>query len=105
MRLITIPCCEWRWSSGRLLSGKAVRRALRSLPREILRAKGILYIEENPARRMILQVVGSRVSWTIGDAWGSAVPGSQIVAIGMPDSIDHAALSAQFDGAVLQESP
>lgn len=91
----------WHWSSSRLLSGKAVRRALRTLPAGILRAKGILYVQENPDRRMILQVVGSRVSWTVGEAWGSATPYSQLVAIGMPESFDHAALTELLDSAVI----
>ncbi len=91
----------WHWSSHGLLSGKAVRRALRRFPPGILRAKGILYVQENPARRMNLQVVGSRVSWTVGDAWGSAIPYSQLVAIAMPDHFDRAVLTELLEATVI----
>ncbi len=91
----------WHWSSEYPLLGKAVRRALRHLPPGLLRAKGILYVQENRAERMILQVVGSRVSLTMGGAWGDTVPHSQIVAIGMPDSLDHSVLTAHFENAVI----
>jgi len=91
----------WHWSSDHPLSGKAVRRALRYLPSALLRAKGILYLQESPHERVIIQVVGTRVSLTLGEAWGNSIPGSQIVAIGMPNSLDNAALTQHFQNAVL----
>jgi G3E family GTPase len=95
----------WHWSCDHPLSGKAVRRALRHLPSGLLRAKGILYLQESSRERVILQVVGTRVSLTLGEVWGNSVPGSQIVAIGMPDSLDHTALTKHFENAVLTRQP
>lgn len=91
----------WHWSSDEPLSGKGIRRALRQLPSGLLRAKGILNLQENPGQCMILQIVGARVSLTLGKAWGDSLPHSQIIAIGMPDSLDHAALTAHFNSAVI----
>ncbi len=88
---------SWSWSSCIPLSGKAFRRVIRTLPHGILRAKGILNLVEVPTRRTILQLVGSRTTFTAGEPWGREAPCSQIVAIGMIGSFDGAELSARIE--------
>ena len=85
----------WSWSDERPISGAGLVEALKALPDGIVRAKGLLALREDPAHRYVLQVVGRRFSiqadrpWTAGDDRAS-----QLVVIGLPGSIDAAALDA-----------
>ena len=84
----------WSWSGDAPLSGAGLVAALRALPDGIVRAKGLLYLREDPATRYVLQLVGRRYSIEADRPWGDALPGSQIVVIGLPGSVDPAALAA-----------
>ncbi len=95
---------SWSWSSRRPLSGKALRRVMRTLPQGILRAKGILNLVEVPARRTILQLVGTRTTFTAGEPWGEEVPRSQIVAISMVGSLDTSELTARIEACLAVEN-
>jgi G3E family GTPase len=85
------------YSSVRPLRMQAVREALKQLPVTIMRAKGLLYVAEVPDRRVIMHIVGRRISLTVGDAWGDRTPCTQIVLISTPNGIDIASLNQQFD--------
>ena len=58
------------------------------LPEGIIRAKGVLYLKEDPDHRVVFQLVGKRWSLKPGGGWGNAPPRSQLVMIGLPGSID-----------------
>ncbi|WP_194715615.1 CobW family GTP-binding protein [Noviherbaspirillum soli] len=60
---------------------KELEAVIASLPRAIIRAKGILYTVENPSRKTVFQLVGKRWSLSDGPSWGSAAPASQLVFI------------------------
>ena len=94
----------WHWTSSEALSMRALRRAVERLPSHIYRAKGIVYLEDLPEERGILQVVGRRASLGFGEPWGSSTPGSQIVVIGS-QALDPAALQAHFDAALARNAP
>lgn len=70
----------------------------------IFRVKGVLWVAESPGRGAVLQVVGNRVTLTIGKPWGDTTPHTQLVMIGTPGGIDGAALTRTFD-ACLTEQP
>ncbi|HEY80664.1 MAG TPA: GTP-binding protein [Anaerolineae bacterium] len=86
----------WSFSSSRPLAGDLFRALAASLPQGIIRAKGILYLQEDPERRHIFQLVGRRWRIEPGDAWGDQQPETKLVLIGLPGSIDEGALQAKL---------
>lgn len=94
----------WHWSSDQPLSLKAVERAVKSLPDDIFRAKGFLYLADDPDRAGVLQVVGKRATVTVGEPWGSRSARSQIVVIG-GGTLDAAALNARFEACLAANAP
>lgn len=95
----------WSWVSDQPLSLKAVRRVIDKLPVGIYRAKGILYLADDPARTAVLQVVGKRASLTWATPWNSTPPTSQIVMIGEHGSIHPAEFTAQFEQCLAVNAP
>jgi G3E family GTPase len=90
----------WDWSCEHPLSLPKLRSALEALPDAVYRCKGIVYLEELPAFRYVLQMVGKRYHLTETDDWGGELPRSEIVLIGGRDGIDSEALRRTFDGCV-----
>ena len=84
----------WSWSGPDPLSGAGLVAELPALPEGIVRAKGLLYLREDPERRYLLQLVGRRYSIEADRPWGDAPPASQVVVIGLPGSVDAAQLTA-----------
>lgn len=95
----------WSWQSTDLLSLRAVRRLVDSLPKTVYRAKGFLYLLDDPDTMGILQVVGKRASITWGRKWGNATPITQIVVIAEHGGIDPHMLQAQFDATIAKNAP
>lgn len=85
----------WHWRSPAPVAASALRRALRSLPPGVLRAKGVA--PGAPGERLVFHAVGKRAEVTAepGEADESAV-----VAIGRRGAFDPAALTALFDACV-----
>jgi G3E family GTPase len=75
---------------------EALRDAMRKLPGNVYRAKGVIYTTDAPRRRAVLQVVGRRVDITLQEEWGSRPPLTQIVAIGAAGGIDADLLERTF---------
>jgi G3E family GTPase len=73
---------SWSFESDVPLSLEQLRKAASRLPASIYRAKGVVYAEEAPDRRAVLQVVGKRVDISLGGPWEARTPRTQIVAIG-----------------------
>ena len=89
-----------------LIDGSAFRAAIAALPDGVLRAKGIVWLTDDPNRQTIFQLVGKRWSLKSGGAWDGRQPGTELVFIGLPGSIDCALLAKTFsvsqtEGAVL----
>jgi G3E family GTPase len=94
------PLLTWHWTSDQPLSLPRLRSIMETLPETIYRAKGIVYLEELPMYRIVLQMVGKRYNLRDSDRWGSARPGSEIVMIGGRDGIDPEELQRAFDACV-----
>ncbi len=94
------PFATWSWTSDRPLSLPKLRSALEQLPETVYRCKGVIYLEEIPVVRYILQMVGKRYHLEESGPWGDETPRSEIVLIGGTDGIDGAALQRTFDGCV-----
>ena len=95
----------WSYETDRLLSLAALNEMIKKqLPGSIYRCKGIVHAAEHPEQRAVLQVVGRRADVALGEAWGDVQPRTQIVAIASAGSLDTAALTALFDGCVLEDA-
>ncbi len=79
------------------LDRDALAALISSLPDGVIRAKGILRLAESPDTRSVVHLVGKR--WEIDPA-GAWHPGesSRLVFIGLPGSIDRAAILAALPG-------
>lgn len=95
----------WSWTSDEPLSMRALRRAVDALPETIYRAKGVVFVADQPDDRGILQVVGKRASLSFEGEWGGETPRTQIVCIGAHGGIPAAQLQRQFDAALAKNAP
>ncbi len=91
---------SWDWTSDRPLSLPKLRSALETLPDTVYRCKGIVYLEELPTYRYVLQMVGKRYHLTETGPWGAEFSRSEIVLIGAREGIDDEALQRTFDACV-----
>jgi G3E family GTPase len=94
------PFSSWDWTNDSPLSLPKVRSALETLPDAVYRCKGILYVEELPAYRYVLQMVGKRYHLIETGTWEAESPRSEIVLIGGRDGIDAEKLQQTFDACV-----
>ncbi len=94
------PFSTWAWTCDLPLSLPRLKSALEALPDAVYRCKGIVYIEELPAFRYVLQMVGKRYHLDETGPWGEEFPRSEIVLIGGRDGIDSEALQRTFDGCI-----
>jgi G3E family GTPase len=90
----------WDWTNDQPLSLPKLRSALETLPDSVYRCKGIVYLEEMPAYRYVLQMVGKRYHLEETGRWNSEPPRSEIVMIGTRDGIDPGDLQRAFDACV-----
>jgi len=72
------------------------RAAVATWPAAVLRAKGIVHLANDPARRYVFQLVGRRWSLTPDRAWGSGTPRSELVVIGLRGHFDADELLARL---------
>ena len=91
---------SWHWTSNQPLSLPRLRSVMETLPETVYRVKGIVYLEELPMYRIVLQMVGKRYNLTDSDRWESERPRSEIVMIGGRDGIDGEELQRAFDACV-----
>ncbi len=84
----------WSFSGSAPLSGAGLVEAIAAFPDGIVRAKGILHLREDGASRYVLQLVGRRYGIEADRPWGDEEPASRLVVIGLPGSVDAAALDA-----------
>jgi G3E family GTPase len=94
----------WSYETDQPMSLDAVREAVRALPGNVFRAKGVLYTSDDPDRPAVLQVVGRRVSVSAQAEWGRRSPRSQLVVIGAPGSIDEESLRRTFDSCIARRA-
>ena len=94
------PFSTWHWTSDQPLSLPRLRSVFEALPDTVYRAKGIVYIEELPAYRVLLQMVGKRSNLKDAGQWGTEDPQSEIVMIGAPGSFDSDKLKHAFDACI-----
>lgn len=93
----------WSWSSAEPVARAAVEALMRSIPESVVRAKGVLWIEDEPDRSMVLQRVGKR--WTLRPftPW-EAERSSRLVVIGLKGAIAEGWLDDQLTPAQSTET-
>lgn len=87
---------SWSWYSEKPLSLGKLQKTMEKLPTAIYRAKGNVYLKDDPEKAHTLHVVGRRVQLTEADPWGDRTPHNQLVFIGMHGSIDTDDLGKRF---------
>lgn len=80
---------QWSFTSNVLLDRGYLLSMIETRPGSIYRMKGVVRVNDDPAHSQVLQVVGRRVSLSVGAAWNGDASASRIVAIG--DRKDEAA--------------
>lgn len=101
----TLVFDSWSYREARALSFGAVRALVNALPTSIYRAKGIVNLSESPVRRGVLQVVGKRVRFVLGDAWGHETPYTELVFIASAGGLDVETLERQLDACLAGQRP
>ena len=96
----------WHYTSNQALDMTLLQRAFELLPAGIFRAKGIVYVVENPSRQAIVQLAGKRINLTFGEIWGNQTPYSEIVVIGKPEAVVPEQLQRHFEPCIaLDDEP
>jgi len=85
------------------LDRERLHKLFESLPESLLRAKGVLNLEEEPERQTIYQRVGAPWSYTTAEPWGKTSPHSSIVLIGPAKSLDQPAIQACLEACRTSE--
>jgi G3E family GTPase len=80
---------SWGCTLPAALDGAAFRWWAASLPEPVLRGKGVLFLEEDPGRRYVFQLVGGRWSLEAAEPWEEEVRRSRITLIGPASGIDE----------------
>ena len=93
----TLVFNTWCYTTDEPLSRGAVLDALKTLPATIYRAKGFVYLADDPGRKGVVHVAGKRARLMAGEPWGDETPGTQLVFIGEEGGIDSCELQSRFD--------
>lgn len=95
----------WSWTTEKPLHAKTLKKAIETLPVSIYRAKGFVYLIDQPEKRGVLHVVGKRAELTL-EPKDPAISGvSQIVVIGSQGGLDVEALTQRFEGCIAEHVP
>lgn len=74
----------------------SLRQAVKQLPGQVYRVKGIVFSEEDPDHRIIVQVVGKRIDIARDSPWNGRKPETRLVAIGAPGAVTEEMLEQVF---------
>lgn len=76
-----------------------------SWPRAVLRAKGLVRLDDDPVHAYVLQLVGGRHELSLGPAWREEeAAATQLVLIGLEGQIDSNCLQASLLSACIQDA-
>ena len=82
------PFVSRSWEIATPIARSAVETWAAALPTEVIRAKGVLDLVEEPEQETVFQLVGKRWKLRRGEPWGPRPRHSRMVAIGLPDSLN-----------------
>lgn len=96
----------WTYTSPKPMSLKALQRMVENLPASIYRAKGNVYLADEPDTPSLLQVVGRRATITPQTGgWNGRMPVNQLVFIGTHGGIDPELLTSQLEACWAENAP
>jgi G3E family GTPase len=84
------------YTSECALAYRRVREALETLPPDVFRAKGFLYLADAPLMRFLANRVGRRVTIDVLDRWEER-PRTELVFLGPEEALRHARLERRLD--------
>jgi len=85
----------WTWTTDQLVERTKIEQLMAELPDDVVRAKGVVVLAQDPQRATVVQRVGKR--WTIHPSRTNGPPASShLVFIGMPDSISDRWLNSRL---------
>ena len=90
----------WSYIGNEPFEFEALRGVIKTLPVDIYRAKGFLYLADSPTRRYILQIAGKRACISSEGSWDDENPQNRIVIIGAYGSIKADELRRSFESAL-----
>lgn len=97
----TLVFRTWSWRSAKPFTMSSLRTLVEKLPNTVYRAKGVVYLQDYPEARFVVQVVGRRASLMMDKEWGLLAPTTQMVFIGGQGGIDTEQLNALLDEALV----
>jgi G3E family GTPase len=84
----------WTIEYARPVSRDALDRFAFGVSTDVYRAKGFVYLQEDPGRRYVYQQVGRRWSLEPAGEWGETARLTRLVAIGLAGATSAEALQA-----------
>ncbi len=94
----------WCYRSKRPFDYQLLYDAIKTLPPNIYRAKGIVCLSDNINLKRVLQVAGTRVNLTNEGEWDDQASYNELVFIGEAGSLDVSALQQRFDKCLLKDA-
>ncbi len=85
------------------MSMERLREVLRNLPLSIYRLKGVFHVDAAPDQRVLIQVVGERISVTQLGCWERRIPENEVVAIGKGGAVNDRMLAEILDECVIDD--
>jgi LuxR family maltose regulon positive regulatory protein len=79
----------WSLSLAEPVHESRLKAMLAQLPESVVRAKGFVYLEEDPGHRYVLQLVGRRWSLERQEPWGECRHETRLIFIGLRGSVDR----------------
>jgi cobalamin biosynthesis protein CobW len=92
------------YANTNLMSMERLREVLRNLPLSIYRLKGLFHVDAAPDQRVLIQVVGERISVTQLGYWERRIPENEVVAIGKGGAVNDRMLAELLDRCLLDDA-
>ncbi|MEH6577925.1 MAG: GTP-binding protein [Amphritea sp.] len=89
------------WQCDRPLNLDVLKAAVKDLPADIYRAKGIFQIENKPDSRTVMQMVGSRIDWSEEQTPKPENNGSSLIMIAQKGVVDFDDVQRGLDSSLL----
>jgi G3E family GTPase len=94
----------WSWRCTKPLEFEPTYTFFKALPETIIRGKGLLNLRQVPDKRVLLQMVGPRITLKRDRPWRSTIPETQIVLIGERDTFDVGSLDSRLRACTVPAS-
>lgn len=87
----------WTYGADQPCYLKSLRKRLETLPSSVFRVKGFVYLADQPANKVLVQVVGRRVQISMDEPWNGQTPQTRLVMIAGSGGLDADWLQKELD--------